>query len=317
MSQPLLTICIPTYNRYNKLMPMLEQLLVCPRQDFEVVVQDNCSTDGTQNIKDVIKDERLRIIKNSFNIGGIINGYDSLYGAYGKYCMFCLDKDIVRGEKLSDFLDYLNTNPSINYGICELNVIADNEAVIYSSTLENFNFFVYRCRHPSGMFWNAELFHNTNIVPRILKSHALFGFFTELVMAECATISAGGCFYRKQLIRTETPEESAKKKTLTYDVLQVFFFPKNRIFEFKVYLGQLQTLRIPEKIKTWIKVFARGFIITTTGFRSIMCDQLHLDHYGIKARNVGKLELVGIAFRYVFAVLFTSRRKAFESLFEK
>lgn len=75
MNKPLLSICIPTYNRYDKLRPMLMQLLSCKRPDFEVVIQDNCSTDGTRNLKDDIKDSRVKLIENPSNIGGIINGY--------------------------------------------------------------------------------------------------------------------------------------------------------------------------------------------------------------------------------------------------
>lgn len=314
--RPLLTICIPTYNRYNKLKSMVERLLACPRADFEVLIQDNCSTDGTQHIKEDIKDARLQLMKNPVNIGGIINGYGALYSATGKYCMLCLDKDTVMGDKISVFLDYLIANPSIKYGLCELNINIDNDPVIYSSLVECFNFFAYHSRHPSGMFWNSEIFHNTQIVPKILSSHTVFGFFSELIFAECASTSCDGCYYRKRLIVTETPAESAKKKTLTYNTSQIFFFPKNRIREFSIYLGQLQCLRLDHKFKLWFKVFSRGLIVTSLGFRSAMRDEEHLQHYGINTRNVSRLELIGISFRYCFTILFTSRRKVFNNLFK-
>lgn len=313
--KPLLTICIPTYNRYEKLRPMIDNLLSCPRNDFEILLQDNCSTDGTENIKEDIKDERLKVIRNPKNIGGIINGYGALYNASGKYCMICLDKDTILAEKLAEFLDYLIENPCIKYGLCELNVTVSSESIIYASQFDRFDFFAYRCRHPSGMFWDSETFHSTNIIGNVLNSHVVFGFFTELIFAEIAAKVGDGCYYRNTLIVTESPIESAKKKTLTYSKDKIFFFPKNRIIEFKVYLGQLQTLKISKKPKFWLKVFCRGLITTSIGFRNVMKDEAHLQHYGLGTRSVGVFELMFIAFRYCFTVLLTSRKKAFYCLF--
>lgn len=321
MNQPLLSICIPTYNRYTKLKPMLEQLLLCPRNDFEVVIQDNCSTDDTKNLKNDFKDERIKLLKNPVNIGGIINGYEALYTASGKYCMICLDKDTVKGDCLSDFLDYLSENSSINYGICELNkeiensVYCKNNNQIYTDYEKSFSFFAYRSRHPSGMFWKTELLRKTDIVPKILSSHVVFGFFTELIYAEIASQNANGCFYKNSLIVTETSEESARKKTLTYDISQIFFLPKNRIREFKVYLGQLSKLKVKNKIKIWCKVFYRGLKTTTFGFKVIMQDKEHLYHYGLEPKKIEIMKLIKISFNYCFSILFTSSKKTFDSLF--
>ncbi len=311
----LLSICIPTYNRYEKLRPMLLQLLACKREDFEVIVQDNCSNDGTQNIKEDIKDSRLRLIENSKNIGGILNGYGALLNANGKYCMICLDKDCVLGNKLEDFLKTLTETPAISYGLCNLNVKSQNENEIYTSQEERFKFFAYIGRHPSGMFWKSQLLKNCSIIPRILNSNITFGFFTELIFAECSSKEGNGLCYKNPLIITETPEEAAQKKTLTYDISQIFFLPKNRITEYKIYLGHLELLTLNKKIFAWFRVFIRGLKITTMWYKKIMRDTLHLEHYGISPRNITTLEIIGIAVRYVISVLFASRKKAFNGLF--
>lgn len=315
MSNLLLSICIPTYNRYEKLRSMLQHLLACERKDFEVIVQDNCSNDGTQNIKDDIKDSRLRLIENPKNIGGILNGFGALLDAHGKFCMICLDKDCVLGDKLELFLDTLDKNPEIKYGICDLNLKSQEENKIFTSQEERFKFFSYVGRHPSGMFWDSKLLKNCSVIPRTLSSNVLFVFFTELIFAECSSKEGVGLFYRYPLIITETPEESAKKKTLTYNVSQIFFSPKNRINEYKVYLGQLESLDLNKKVCAWFRIFMRGLRISTLGYKNIMKDSLHLEHYGISPRNISALEMLCIALRYVIGVLFTSRKKAFCRLF--
>lgn len=311
----LLSICIPTYNRYNKLFPMLKQLLSSERKDFEIVIQDNCSTDGTLDIKKDLADERVRLIENPVNIGGIKNGFGALLDAKGKYCMICLDKDCVLGTQISAFMETLEVMPDINYGVCDLNTNTANENLIFMSQKECFDYFAYGGRHPSGMFWKTKLFKSCSILPKILNSNAVFGFFLDFVFAECSSKEGNGLFYRKPLLVTETPEESAKKKTLTYDKSQIFFFPKNRIYEFKVYLGQLQSLKLKNKTISWLKVFKRGLIVSTIGFKSVMQDSFHLEHYGIASRHVSFFELAIIAIRYTLSVLFTSRKKAFNKLF--
>lgn len=229
--------------------------------------------------------------------------------------MVCLDKDCVLGSSLSSFLDTLESLPNIKYGLCELNVSESSINKFFTKQSECFNFFAYGSRHPSGMFWNSELFKSCSVVPKILKSKVVFGFFTELIFSECCSKTGNGLYYKKPLIVTETLEEAAKKKTLTYNISQIFFFPKNRIFEFNVYLGQLQTLKVKNKIILWLKVFRRGLVVSTLGFRGTMKNALILQHYGLTTRKIGIFELIAIAFRYVFSILFSFRKRAFYSLF--
>ena len=52
MAQPLLSICIPTFNRVGLLGPLLEQLQGLSELtfDYEVVICDNASDDGTAEL---------------------------------------------------------------------------------------------------------------------------------------------------------------------------------------------------------------------------------------------------------------------------
>ena len=50
--QPLLSICIPTYNRAEYLVGALENIISDPAFDerVEIVISDNASTDDTENV---------------------------------------------------------------------------------------------------------------------------------------------------------------------------------------------------------------------------------------------------------------------------
>lgn len=49
-SLPILSFCIPTYSRAEKVLKLVYEILRYEGFDIEVVVSDNCSDDGTRNI---------------------------------------------------------------------------------------------------------------------------------------------------------------------------------------------------------------------------------------------------------------------------
>lgn len=69
------SVCIPVYNGVPFIGPALDSVLSQTHQDFEVVVVDNCSTDGTWEIleKYAAQDERVRLLRNESNIGAVPN----------------------------------------------------------------------------------------------------------------------------------------------------------------------------------------------------------------------------------------------------
>lgn len=73
-----LSICIPVYNGGEGLYENISQILLCKSGKFEVVVNDNCSTDGSlEKIKN-ISDSRLRIFQNENPISPFENWYVAL-----------------------------------------------------------------------------------------------------------------------------------------------------------------------------------------------------------------------------------------------
>jgi len=63
----LLTICIPTFNRFSYLKETLRQLNCSPLKDCEIFVLDNASTDNTSELAHLFPN--VEFITNRFNIG--------------------------------------------------------------------------------------------------------------------------------------------------------------------------------------------------------------------------------------------------------
>jgi len=74
MDKPLVSICIPTYNRAEYLVGSIKSALDQDYANIEVIVSDNNSTDNTQEVIQQFMDEdRFHYFRNSSNIGMVKN----------------------------------------------------------------------------------------------------------------------------------------------------------------------------------------------------------------------------------------------------
>jgi glycosyltransferase involved in cell wall biosynthesis len=66
---PTFSICIPNYNYGRYIGETIESVLNQTYQNFEIIVADNASTDNSVEVVQRFKDERIRLIRNRYNIG--------------------------------------------------------------------------------------------------------------------------------------------------------------------------------------------------------------------------------------------------------
>lgn len=89
MTRPAVSILIPVYNRKAFIGPCVESALSQTFPDFEVVIVDNASTDGTWELLQTYarRDARIRLFRNEINIGALRNWarcFEEARGEYGK-----------------------------------------------------------------------------------------------------------------------------------------------------------------------------------------------------------------------------------------
>lgn len=93
----LLSICIPTFNREDKVIKQIEFILKEVKgkyNDVEVIVRDNASTQGVfERIKSRFQNEDIYIYQNDINIGLVGNLKCLNKDASGKYVWFVGDDD--------------------------------------------------------------------------------------------------------------------------------------------------------------------------------------------------------------------------------
>lgn len=93
MNKPLLSICIPTYNRADIVNACVEDCLKLPYDWIEIVVTDNCSSDNTIKLLSSVNDSRFKIYHNDNNIG-YVNFIKCLTNGQGKFCLLLSDEDV-------------------------------------------------------------------------------------------------------------------------------------------------------------------------------------------------------------------------------
>jgi glycosyltransferase involved in cell wall biosynthesis len=92
MAPPLVSICIPTFNRSRSLQVAIDSALAQTYEPIEIVVVDDASEDDTVARLNRIADDRIRISSNGRNLGQSANRNRTLALARGELIKF-LDSD--------------------------------------------------------------------------------------------------------------------------------------------------------------------------------------------------------------------------------
>ena len=98
---------IPVYNRQDLVKLAMESALAQSVEGHEIVVIDNCSTDGTWAVvQDYAKrDSRIRCLRNDRNVGPVRNWRLGIEAARGEYCHLLFSDDRLEPDFLVDTLD--------------------------------------------------------------------------------------------------------------------------------------------------------------------------------------------------------------------
>jgi len=106
VSAPLVSIMVPVHNRESLLAHCLKSALAQTFHDFEVIVVDNASTDGTWDVcrQFARSDARVRIFRNPENIGPVRNWQRCFREAQGRYGKLLFSDDVLSSHYLEQTL---------------------------------------------------------------------------------------------------------------------------------------------------------------------------------------------------------------------
>ena len=123
---PLVSICMPIYNGGAFLEPAIRSVLEQGYANIEVRVFDDCSTDGSWEKLQAMRDPRVTLTRNARNLGPEGNWNQALAAARGKYVKLFHQDDLLLPDCLARQVDALERNPEAVLAFCRRDIIGPN-----------------------------------------------------------------------------------------------------------------------------------------------------------------------------------------------
>jgi glycosyltransferase involved in cell wall biosynthesis len=126
------SVCIPTYNYGHVLPDAIESVLGQTFTDFEIVVVDNCSTDGTEEIaaRYLRQDGRVRYFRNEANVGMVGNWNRCLQYARGEFVKILCADDLLAPACLEESVRLLTTGTAVSLAASARRIVSQDLSTV-------------------------------------------------------------------------------------------------------------------------------------------------------------------------------------------
>ena len=180
----LISVIIPTYQRRDKLKITLDSVLSQTYKNFEVLIMDDGSTDGTKEMINSYKDPRI-FYNWQENTGGPAKPRNNgIKISKGSWIAFLDDDDTWKKNKLGEICGQINSNNDFIYH--DYSLVLDNKhsnkKVIKSSNLKSPIF--------NNLLINGNIIGLSTVVTRKDLLLKINGFNEDVNMAPCADYNA-------------------------------------------------------------------------------------------------------------------------------
>jgi glycosyltransferase involved in cell wall biosynthesis len=129
---PRVSIGLPVYNGDRYLRQAISSILGQSYRDFELIISDNASTDGTEAICQAFaaQDQRITYVRQPQNLGAAPNFNICFALASGEYFKWAAHDDYIEPDYLARCVEALDANP--NAALCQslVRLIDDQERLL-------------------------------------------------------------------------------------------------------------------------------------------------------------------------------------------
>ncbi|WP_372757945.1 glycosyltransferase family 2 protein [Mariniflexile sp.] len=139
MIKDLVSILIPVYNRVNLIEETIQSAANQSYTNIEIIVVDNCSTDGTWELleKLALNDNRLRVFRNDENIGPVRNWKRCVDEAKGEFSKILWSDDLIHEDFIKETIPFFE-NKEVGFVYTSTVIFMDNIHNVKSKIHETF-----------------------------------------------------------------------------------------------------------------------------------------------------------------------------------
>jgi len=146
MSTPLVSICLPNLNHRRFLPERMESILSQTLQDWELIVCDSYSDDGSWEFFQTFKGDP-RIHLHQVPRDGLYAGWNEcLRRCRGRYVYIATSDDGMRSDALEKFVEPLELHPDVHIAVCDYEKVDQENRVLAKSKGPFDEFIASHCR---------------------------------------------------------------------------------------------------------------------------------------------------------------------------
>jgi glycosyltransferase involved in cell wall biosynthesis len=158
-TSPQVSIAIAAYNRAHLIGRTLDSLLRQTVQDFEILISDDVSADGTREVCEryAAADARVHYFRNEQRLGLGGNCSRVLSMTRGEFVILAGDDDIYEPDFLERLLGEMRRFPSLSLAACRVDLIDQNDVVVREMSHQYFAAepLPSRLRNANRMLWRG------------------------------------------------------------------------------------------------------------------------------------------------------------------
>jgi glycosyltransferase involved in cell wall biosynthesis len=174
-SAPLVSFCLATYNRPERLRNVLASIYAQTISNYEVIVSDNDPEQSSRGVVESMGDVRFKYFSNSVNVGMVKNFNVALNHAGGQYVLMITDDDPIYPYMLSTLVTLAADYPGYGayYGACDV-ALENSEVASAYATEEGLISFLAPVAHKAVRVYRSpqflSAFFKRSIFPYMLWS---------------------------------------------------------------------------------------------------------------------------------------------------
>lgn len=296
----LVSFVIPTYNRCDMVYELVKEILTIKREDINVVVTDNNSTDNTFEKLGTICDKRLKIYRNETNVGAINNMVKAVFHASGKYAFYINDRDSIIMENLPPVFDLLEKG-EYAYVVAR-NRMEGEKITVYKSGYESL---VHHqlCTHPTGMIFNCEILRK-QYKPEEFYKYA-YTCYSPDFMARCCMLQQKTAIYENMICKKPESVFLASAQSRANPVGNERDFHKHPYQLFEQMKETYQQIfcdlvpDIPDKERKNLSWYVlKYFYKEIFHYKRIKLDVVLTSHYNLTLEKVGIIQMEKYVLEY-------------------